>query len=188
MLKGIRNPAHRASLVCKGGRTAVQPMTDGCDPTDDSANCCSWAQSGECEANPGFMLASCKHACGQCYTNNTPPSCVNDTPPGTYICYAVRTPVSDSCKTPRRLTCARTRRLMWAGGGCTRKWLCPRPPCWRGLLRARHFIRRRVRTSAEPGCAEAGRRLPPPLRAEMRCVRGRIGETNPTHGIRQLAC
>jgi len=190
VLKGIRNPVDRARSVCGvGGRTVVQTMTDGCNPTDDSANCCSWAQSGECEANPGFMLASCKHACGQCYTN-APPSCVKDAPPGTYTCDAVRTPVSDPCalgsvrrslRTPRRLTCARTRPPdVGSGGDCTRKWLRPRPPCWRGLPRARHSIRRRLRTSTEARCAEAGRRLPPPWRAEMRCVRARVRETDAT--------
>ena len=33
---------------------------------DEHGDCSSWADMGECEANPGFMLASCKSSCGEC--------------------------------------------------------------------------------------------------------------------------
>jgi cyclophilin family peptidyl-prolyl cis-trans isomerase len=33
---------------------------------DADANCQSWAQAGECDANPGFMRASCMRSCDAC--------------------------------------------------------------------------------------------------------------------------
>ena len=33
---------------------------------DANENCESWAQAGECEANPGFMRASCMRSCDAC--------------------------------------------------------------------------------------------------------------------------
>jgi len=35
-----------------------------CKDLDDS--CESWANSGECEKNPGFMWDNCKQSCGKC--------------------------------------------------------------------------------------------------------------------------
>ena len=33
---------------------------------DEEAECRSWAESGECENNSIFMLASCRQSCGKC--------------------------------------------------------------------------------------------------------------------------
>ena len=34
--------------------------------TDDEADCSKWAEVGECQKNPTFMLKSCKKSCDQC--------------------------------------------------------------------------------------------------------------------------
>lgn len=34
--------------------------------TDDNASCESWAEGGECEKNPKYMLVNCKKSCKQC--------------------------------------------------------------------------------------------------------------------------
>merc|ERR1712150_204012 len=34
--------------------------------TDDDYECSDWAYQGECEANPDFMLTSCRLSCNQC--------------------------------------------------------------------------------------------------------------------------
>lgn len=34
---------------------------------DKNRNCRWWARYGECRKNPGFMLASCKKSCRQCW-------------------------------------------------------------------------------------------------------------------------
>jgi hypothetical protein len=36
------------------------------DCSDDSPDCATWAQRGECANNPGFMLSKCRAACGKC--------------------------------------------------------------------------------------------------------------------------
>jgi len=33
---------------------------------DEHSDCSSWADLGECDANAGFMMASCKSSCGKC--------------------------------------------------------------------------------------------------------------------------
>lgn len=33
---------------------------------DKLPTCKTWAQSGECKANPGFMMGSCQESCGEC--------------------------------------------------------------------------------------------------------------------------
>ena len=35
---------------------------------DKDENCAGWAATGECEANPSFMLASCADSCTHCTT------------------------------------------------------------------------------------------------------------------------
>jgi hypothetical protein len=32
---------------------------------DENERCSEWAEAGECEANPGYMLASCKRSCAK---------------------------------------------------------------------------------------------------------------------------
>merc|ERR1712060_1026422 len=34
--------------------------------TDENQNCGSWAASGQCEANPAYMLVNCRLSCGVC--------------------------------------------------------------------------------------------------------------------------
>ena len=33
---------------------------------EENENCCSWAEKGECEQNPSYMLASCQKSCNLC--------------------------------------------------------------------------------------------------------------------------
>eukprot|EP00928_Gymnodinium_smaydae_P027387 TRINITY_DN21198_c0_g3_i1.p1 TRINITY_DN21198_c0_g3~~TRINITY_DN21198_c0_g3_i1.p1 ORF type:complete len:374 (+),score=44.59 TRINITY_DN21198_c0_g3_i1:50-1171(+) len=42
---------------------------------DKDPQCRAWADGGECEANPGYMLVSCRKSCGNC---EAPPSECND--------------------------------------------------------------------------------------------------------------
>ena len=37
-----------------------------CTNRHDDAECASWARSGECAGNPGFMQVNCRRACGEC--------------------------------------------------------------------------------------------------------------------------
>jgi len=39
---------------------------------DDHESCARWATGGECEANPNYMLASCRLSCGTCCEDNHP--------------------------------------------------------------------------------------------------------------------
>mmetsp|Transcript_10292 Transcript_10292/g.14768 ORF Transcript_10292/g.14768 Transcript_10292/m.14768 type:complete len:155 (+) Transcript_10292:91-555(+) len=41
--------------------------TDEC--VDQNEACYSWAEMGECEKNPGYMLTNCKLSCKQCTQN-----------------------------------------------------------------------------------------------------------------------
>eukprot|EP00058_Branchiostoma_floridae_P018361 XP_002603850.1 hypothetical protein BRAFLDRAFT_129677 [Branchiostoma floridae] len=36
---------------------------------DSSSSCPGWANSGECESNPGYMLSNCRLSCGVCFPN-----------------------------------------------------------------------------------------------------------------------
>merc|ERR1719384_1869646 len=53
---------------------APQPTPAG-SCSDDNPSCEFWANSGECERNPAFMLANCRLSCGVCT-----PSCSDDNP------------------------------------------------------------------------------------------------------------
>ena len=46
------------------GDGTQNPLQGICDDTNDE--CASWAESGECENNPGYMRMSCKRSCGLC--------------------------------------------------------------------------------------------------------------------------
>merc|ERR1712045_998116 len=48
---------------------APTPAPQPC--TDDNQNCEYWASLGECEANPGYMLTTCRKSCDVC-PNPTP--------------------------------------------------------------------------------------------------------------------
>jgi len=47
-----------------------QPTPGSC--VDENVNCAAWAAMGECEANPGYMLVSCRESCGACPTTPAP--------------------------------------------------------------------------------------------------------------------
>lgn len=40
------------------------PLLPGCK--DRHANCAVWAEEGECDTNPSFMLTTCQAACARC--------------------------------------------------------------------------------------------------------------------------
>jgi len=49
----------------QGGSTQSASATEtACSDTD--ANCASWARTGECSKNPGFMHTQCARSCGTC--------------------------------------------------------------------------------------------------------------------------
>ena len=61
----------RAALLV----VTVRPAWSEPDCRDDDSSCSSWAQSGECTRNPGFMLASCRLSCSVCrLTSPAPPA------------------------------------------------------------------------------------------------------------------
>merc|ERR1712151_653406 len=51
-----------------GGSPSPQPQpTPSPGPcSDENQNCGSWAASGQCEANPAYMLVNCRLSCGVC--------------------------------------------------------------------------------------------------------------------------
>jgi hypothetical protein len=54
--------------TCTAETTSTPPPTSPASPAcvDDVQNCATWAASGECSSNPGFMLRNCKRSCSQC--------------------------------------------------------------------------------------------------------------------------
>ena len=62
-------------MNCAVDLPPTEPPSDCVDynPTD----CAYWADIGECDANPGFMLEACPKSCGTCPEPPTEPS-----PPG----------------------------------------------------------------------------------------------------------
>lgn len=40
------------------------------DCIDGDTRCAAWAAQGECTANPGFMLTSCRLSCNTCEPGN----------------------------------------------------------------------------------------------------------------------
>ena len=43
-------------------------MSPDCD--DQHGDCGYWANHGQCQANPGYMLVNCALSCGQCTTED----------------------------------------------------------------------------------------------------------------------
>ncbi|XP_019631584.1 PREDICTED: uncharacterized protein LOC109475422 [Branchiostoma belcheri] len=43
--------------------------------SDTNGNCAGWAASGECDANPGYMLSECAQSCGLCSRSGSARSC-----------------------------------------------------------------------------------------------------------------
>ena len=68
--------------VCDGSRPAPAPkrlpssLVGKC--RDSNPNCASWAGAGECEANAGFMRASCPLSCNSCPDGEGDPKCARD--------------------------------------------------------------------------------------------------------------
>ena len=68
----IYENANAKDFVRGGDGIFVRVQTEGdgnplqglCDDMNDE--CASWADSGECENNPGYMRVSCKRSCGLC--------------------------------------------------------------------------------------------------------------------------
>jgi hypothetical protein len=48
------------------GGTAAEQKAGWGDCVDANEDCGAWAKSGECKNNPGYMLVSCRKACGAC--------------------------------------------------------------------------------------------------------------------------
>merc|ERR1719189_2681555 len=62
----------------------TQAPTPGC--SDENQNCESWAASGQCEANPNYMLVNCRKSCGVCSGPGPAPTPAPTPPPGPGIC------------------------------------------------------------------------------------------------------
>ena len=56
--EAVQKAAEAAEFVDEGGGGVCK---------DDHFQCLEWAQMGECDANPGYMLINCKRACVVCY-------------------------------------------------------------------------------------------------------------------------
>merc|ERR1712087_459098 len=71
-----------------GGSPSPAPPTQAPAPptpcTDENQNCGIWAASGQCEANPAYMLVNCALSCGVCSPPTqapappTPPPCTDE--------------------------------------------------------------------------------------------------------------
>ncbi len=48
--------------------------------TETSNDCCGWAATGECDNNPGFMLANCQKSCNLCSVSCQQDCCPPNTP------------------------------------------------------------------------------------------------------------
>ena len=44
-----------------------------CACSDSDERCAAWERAGECEENPGYMLAACARSCGSCLAPLPPP-------------------------------------------------------------------------------------------------------------------
>jgi prolyl 4-hydroxylase len=59
----------KACGTCGGDKDAPQKITDHSDDSeceDSHANCSYWAENGECDSNPKYMLTKCAKSCGIC--------------------------------------------------------------------------------------------------------------------------
>jgi hypothetical protein len=50
--------------VCRRSCGQCDAIKRGCP--DTHAGCAAWASHGECDANPGWMVAACAWSCGAC--------------------------------------------------------------------------------------------------------------------------
>ncbi|KIZ02233.1 hypothetical protein MNEG_5728 [Monoraphidium neglectum] len=65
-LKGEKWSATKWIHVNAYGGTAAEQKAGWGDCVDANEDCGAWAKSGECKNNPGYMLVSCRKACGAC--------------------------------------------------------------------------------------------------------------------------
>lgn len=61
---------------CNSEKNAGNKKEEGLDPKiagckDNHSNCGLWAETGECQKNPGYMFVGCKLSCKQCNAKNT---------------------------------------------------------------------------------------------------------------------
>lgn len=54
----------RLALIAAIATIVPYACADEC--TDENAGCATWAKSGECDRNPGFMRSSCAKSCNAC--------------------------------------------------------------------------------------------------------------------------
>ena len=60
------------SHMVRGESAAAAAVASAdCTNEHDNAACDSWAEAGECKANPGFMLRACARSCQSCGWRNT---------------------------------------------------------------------------------------------------------------------
>ncbi|KAL8586258.1 hypothetical protein ACOMHN_003773 [Nucella lapillus] len=87
----MRKHCRKSCQVCSGnGETTTNTQTPTGDCVDEQVNCHDWAEGGQCDANPGYMLNHCKKSCHHCDGSGTtrttlvpittPGSCRNDNP------------------------------------------------------------------------------------------------------------
>merc|ERR1712151_766003 len=71
-IPGILYNCRLSCGVCSPPTQAPAPPTQAPAPptqapcTDENQNCGNWAASGQCEANPAYMLVNCRLSCGVC--------------------------------------------------------------------------------------------------------------------------
>jgi len=68
MLKSCRKSCKQCTETKPTPKPTPKP-TGTC--VDDNTSCPGWAQSGECQKNPGYMLKSCRKSCNQCSTTSS---------------------------------------------------------------------------------------------------------------------
>ncbi|CAH1265180.1 HGF [Branchiostoma lanceolatum] len=71
--------------------TPAPPTTTASSCTDTNPHCASWASTGECDANPDYMLVQCAQSCGNCGGSdpNIPVGCSSGWSTGPSSCFLV---------------------------------------------------------------------------------------------------
>jgi len=99
------------------------PTSEPC--TDDNQYCESWAANGECEANPGYMLVSCRKSCGVCSGPGPQPTPTPPTQAPTTAPTPPPTPAPTSPPTAAPTPATGPSCCKWASscsGGCASGW------------------------------------------------------------------
>lgn len=71
--KGEKWSATKWVHIAPYGGSAVEQRAKWGDCVDESDACAAWARDGECKKNPGYMLVSCRLACGACQPKKDTP-------------------------------------------------------------------------------------------------------------------